>query len=375
MRNSLRTCVVGLLSVMMTFNPAVACHYCGGGWGGYRNYGPVYYGPVVYGGGCGGCGYEVVVDDCSGCNPCGGCGTVVTESAPVETLHQPTVAPTPAQPATPAQPQQPAHVDRPVDTAPAPQLPTNPPMPPQAEPPLPDQETNPPMPPANDLFNSAPAPTTPPQRRQRDAAGRDAASRDAASRDAREGRRAGRRLVRYSARETPAAAPAEPPAEKPAEAPAGTTPPTPPAATDDLFGGAAQPAEKAAAPAAAPTNPPAAPEAKPAEKPADKPAGEEKKADDIFGATPSVLREAGGLASDEMRQWVDNTGNFSCRGRLVRFLDGQVRLVKDNGRTTTVSLARLSANDLEFVERQASAHQASAFQTAQSMSAMPWISN
>ena len=36
--------------------------------------------------------------------------------------------------------------------------------------------------------------------------------------------------------------------------------------------------------------------------------------------------------------WVDNTGSFSCRARLVRFLDGQVRLLKDNGRTTTVSL-------------------------------------
>jgi hypothetical protein len=105
--------------------------------------------------------------------------------------------------------------------------------------------------------------------------------------------------------------------------------------------------------------------AAPAEKPAETPEEKDSKADDIFGSSPSVLREAGGLASDEMRRWVDNTGNFSCHGRLVSFLDGQVRLMKDNGHTTTVPLARLSANDLRFVERQASAQQATVLQTAQ----------
>jgi hypothetical protein len=74
-----------------------------------------------------------------------------------------------------------------------------------------------------------------------------------------------------------------------------------------------------------------------------------------------------------MRVWTDNTGSFSCRARLVRFMDGQVRLAKDNGRTTTVPLARLSAGDLEFVQLQASAHQASLLQTAETMSAMPFI--
>jgi hypothetical protein len=127
-----------------------------------------------------------------------------------------------------------------------------------------------------------------------------------------------------------------------------------------LFGA---PADKAAPPAA-PAEKPAAP----AEKPADKPAGEEKKdekkSDDIFGASINVLHEAGGLASNEMRQWVDNTGNFSCEARLVQFLDGQVRLLKDNGRMTTVSLSRLSANDLHFVERQASAQHDGGLQTA-----------
>ena len=88
---------------------------------------------------------------------------------------------------------------------------------------------------------------------------------------------------------------------------------------------------------------------------------------------PNVLHEAGGLASDEMRQWTDNTGNFSCRGRLVRFYEGQVRLLKDNGRTTTVPLARLSTGDLEFVNRQASAQQAEVGKTAHSPAMMPIV--
>jgi len=166
--------------------------------------------------------------------------------------------------------------------------------------------------------------------------------------------------------------------EKPAEKPAATPPQTPsapeskPAAGEDLFGAPA--AEKAA-----PAEKPAAPAEKPADKPADKPAGEEKKdekkSDDIFGSSSTVLHESGGLASNEMRTWTDNTGNFSCQARLVRLVDGQAKLLKDNGRTTTVQLSRLSANDLRFVERQASAQHETALQTAQSTNEMPWLAN
>ena len=94
-----------------------------------------------------------------------------------------------------------------------------------------------------------------------------------------------------------------------------------------------------------------------------------------FGAAPMILHEAGGLASDELRTWVDNTGNFSCQGRLLSFQDGNVRLMKNNGRTSTVPVSRLSAGDLEFVERQASAQQAVMLQTAQSFGVMPWMAN
>jgi hypothetical protein len=61
---------------------------------------------------------------------------------------------------------------------------------------------------------------------------------------------------------------------------------------------------------------------------------------------------------------------------MIRLVDSNVQLLKDNGHTTTVSLARLSANDLRFVERQASAQRSTAFQTAQASNEMPsWMSN
>jgi hypothetical protein len=137
-----------------------------------------------------------------------------------------------------------------------------------------------------------------------------------------------------------------------------------------------KPAEK---PAAADPKPAAAPAGEDKNKPADKdkkdekPKAEEK--DPLFGSTPNILREAGGLASNELRLWTDNSGSYSCRGRLVRFYEGQVRLLKENGRTATVPLARLSTGDLEFVNRQASAQQAEVGKTAQSPAKMPNLSN
>jgi hypothetical protein len=81
------------------------------------------------------------------------------------------------------------------------------------------------------------------------------------------------------------------------------------------------------------------------------------------------------LASENFREWVDNTGRYKTRGRLVTFLDGHVRLVKDNGRTTTVPLYRLSQIDLEFVNRQASAQRATRYnETVQTEVAIPLAS-
>ena len=60
-----------------------------------------------------------------------------------------------------------------------------------------------------------------------------------------------------------------------------------------------------------------------------------------------------GLDSRQLRRWVDNTGTFSCQGRLVQIQVGKVRILKSNGHTTTVSFSRLSRNDVNFVHAQA----------------------
>jgi hypothetical protein len=56
-----------------------------------------------------------------------------------------------------------------------------------------------------------------------------------------------------------------------------------------------------------------------------------------------------------MRHWVDNTGSFTCQARLIRVADGNVKLLKTNGHTSTVPMVRLSQLDLDFVNRQARA--------------------
>jgi SLA1 homology domain 1, SHD1 len=133
-----------------------------------------------------------------------------------------------------------------------------------------------------------------------------------------------------------------------------------PPAADDLFG---TPLSEPAAPAEKKMDAPKAAPAEGEKAPADK---DKKKDDDLFGGFGAILREPGGLSSNEMRHWVDNTGNFTCEGRLTRVMDGQVQLLKDNGHNATVPLGRLSENDLAFVYRQASAERSqSTDQTAQ----------
>jgi hypothetical protein len=131
-----------------------------------------------------------------------------------------------------------------------------------------------------------------------------------------------------------------------------TPPAAAPAAADDLFGDpaaapkpAAMPAS-ATPPAAAPADdlfgtPPAAAPATPAPAPATAPA------DDPF-APPSNDK----VTSRAYRLWVDDTGTFQVRAKLVVVLDGKVRLLKENGKFTTVPLERLSKADLQFVVEQ-----------------------
>jgi hypothetical protein len=56
------------------------------------------------------------------------------------------------------------------------------------------------------------------------------------------------------------------------------------------------------------------------------------------------------------RRWTDNTGHFQVTGRLLLILEGQVRLLKETGRTTTVPLDRLSAVDRAYVQEVIQVH-------------------
>jgi hypothetical protein len=167
----------------------------------------------------------------------------------------------------------------------------------------------------------------------------------------------GNDLFGAPAESKPAAAPSTPASKL-------ATPPQAAPAGDDLFG---TPASQPAAPAEKKSDGPAmTPPANGDQPPAEKDDKNKKKDDDLFGGVGEILREPGGLASTEMRHWVDNTGRFSCEGRLIRVMDAQVVLLKDNGRNATVPIGRLSQTDLSFVNRQANAERAQAAdQTAQ----------
>jgi hypothetical protein len=52
-----------------------------------------------------------------------------------------------------------------------------------------------------------------------------------------------------------------------------------------------------------------------------------------------------------MRTWVDNTGHYEVEARLVVIMVDSVRLLKENGRTTTVPMSRLSDGDRDYVEQ------------------------
>jgi hypothetical protein len=57
-----------------------------------------------------------------------------------------------------------------------------------------------------------------------------------------------------------------------------------------------------------------------------------------------------GLPDLPMRNWTDNTGIYHTMARLVVIGSDSVRLLKDNGRFTTVPLRRLSKADLDYVK-------------------------
>lgn len=58
---------------------------------------------------------------------------------------------------------------------------------------------------------------------------------------------------------------------------------------------------------------------------------------------PSEFRGA------ELRRWRDNTGAYEVQARVVMIYPDKVRLQKENGRTTTVAMRRLSPYDQAYV--------------------------
>ena len=55
------------------------------------------------------------------------------------------------------------------------------------------------------------------------------------------------------------------------------------------------------------------------------------------------------LAKTRMRVWIDNTGGFRTKGRLIEIRPDSVRLLKSNGKTCTVPNGRLSEADAAYV--------------------------
>ncbi|MFC1759786.1 SHD1 domain-containing protein, partial [Planctomycetota bacterium] len=48
------------------------------------------------------------------------------------------------------------------------------------------------------------------------------------------------------------------------------------------------------------------------------------------------------------RLWTDDTGEYRTVGRLVQITETHVRMLKDNGKLSTVSKTRLSKADLKY---------------------------
>ncbi len=157
----------------------------------------------------------------------------------------------------------------------------------------------------------------------------------------------------------PAAAPVEaaPPAPMPMPAPTRSQP-APAAPVVDPFAPAPAPAApRPAAPPADDGDDPFAP-ARPAAVPGAAPASVTPDEDDPFApipARPASIPLAANLRLDRegrlpSRLWTDNSGQFHTQARLIVILAGKVRLLKATGRTTTVSLDRLSGADRQYVE-------------------------
>ncbi len=112
---------------------------------------------------------------------------------------------------------------------------------------------------------------------------------------------------------------------------------------DSLFGNSPKasksPAPKLDATEALPTSPDQA-----------KPQSEKSPVDELdalFGV--GEFKPASEFNGAEYRQWVDNSGAYQVKARLAVIYVDKIKLLKDNGKFTTVSLSRLSDADFGYV--------------------------
>jgi hypothetical protein len=71
-------------------------------------------------------------------------------------------------------------------------------------------------------------------------------------------------------------------------------------------------------------------------------------ASELLGSTP---KSNPAPAAAEYRIWTDSTGNFRVEAKLVSFFADQAELLKKDGKTITLPLDRLSADDQKFLQK------------------------
>ena len=64
----------------------------------------------------------------------------------------------------------------------------------------------------------------------------------------------------------------------------------------------------------------------------------------LFAIATSVF------ADEQMRKWRDKSGRFEVEAKLVKRVDGQVQLLKKDGRAVTVAISALSDADQKYLK-------------------------
>jgi len=71
--------------------------------------------------------------------------------------------------------------------------------------------------------------------------------------------------------------------------------------------------------------------------------------DDLFKTSSDTTVDRDSFRGAEFRTWNDNTSDFSVSARLSVIFPDRIRLLKDNGKFTTVPLNRLCQSDQQYV--------------------------